>query len=153
LYSVRASTMSSASAAVRGPRTPAASAASSACIASATDASEIPPTSGVVYERPVVLVLYRQDHGFLLDTVIPRRGAEAPWLTVRPLPAANSLVWHEVPLSGNSAHEFEAQITDLQPFLAKNWKAGVSKTTGNPADRRLRPGDRSQPYPRALRPG
>src|SRR5438552_5352048 len=58
--------------------------------------------------------------------------AEAPWLTVRSLAAANSLIWHEVPLAGNSAHQFEKQITALQPFLADNWKAGVSKTTGNP---------------------
>ena len=28
-----------------------------------------------VYERPVVLVLYREDHKFLLDSVIPRQGA------------------------------------------------------------------------------
>jgi len=58
--------------------------------------------------------------------------AEAPWLTVRSLAAANSLVWHEQALSGNSAHDFERQITDLQPFLAENWKAGVSAKTGNP---------------------
>ncbi|MFI4989036.1 MAG: hypothetical protein ACHQF3_16540 [Alphaproteobacteria bacterium] len=58
--------------------------------------------------------------------------AEAPWLTVRSLTAANSLVWREAALSGNSAHHFASQITDLQPFLAENWKARVSRTTGNP---------------------
>ena len=58
--------------------------------------------------------------------------AEAPWLAVKSMNAASSLVWHEVSLTGNSAHQFEQQITDLEPFLAENWKAGVSPKTGNP---------------------
>lgn len=58
--------------------------------------------------------------------------ADAPWLAVKSLSAASSLVWHEMPLAGNSAHRFEQQITDLEPFLAENWKAGVSPKTGNP---------------------
>src|SRR5690242_1299756 len=58
--------------------------------------------------------------------------AEAPWLTPRSVAAATSLVWHEVPLAGSTAHEFEDQITALQPFLAENWKAAVSQTSGNP---------------------
>jgi hypothetical protein len=37
-----------------------------------------------------------------------------------------------MPLVGNSAHRFEQQITDLEPFLADNWKARVSPATGNP---------------------
>jgi len=58
--------------------------------------------------------------------------ADAPWLAVKSLSAASSLVWHEVPLTGNSAYRFEQQITDLVPFLAQNWRAGVSPKTGNP---------------------
>ena len=58
--------------------------------------------------------------------------ADAPWLHVKSLNAASSLVWHELPLQGNSAHRFEQQIIDLEPFLAQNWKAGVSARTGNP---------------------
>ncbi len=58
--------------------------------------------------------------------------ADAPWLAVKSLNAASSLVWHELPLTGNSAHRFEQQIIDLEPFLAQNWKAGVSARTGNP---------------------
>ena len=58
--------------------------------------------------------------------------AEAPWLAVKSMSAASSLVWQEVALTGNSAHQFEQQITDLEPFLAENWKAGVSPKTGNP---------------------
>ena len=59
--------------------------------------------------------------------------ADAPWLHVKSLSAASSLVWHEVPLAGDSAYRFEQQITDLVPFLSQNWKAGVSPKTGNPA--------------------
>jgi SAM-dependent methyltransferase len=58
--------------------------------------------------------------------------ADAPWLAVKSVSAASSLVWHEVPLSGTTAHKFESQITDLEPFLADNWKAGLSPKTGNP---------------------
>ena len=58
--------------------------------------------------------------------------AEAPWLAVKSLSAATSLVWHEVALDGNTAHSFEKQITDLEPFLAENWKARVSPKSGNP---------------------
>ncbi len=58
--------------------------------------------------------------------------ADAPWLAVKSLNAASSMVWHELPLTGNSAHRFEEQIMALEPFLAENWKAGVSARTGNP---------------------
>jgi len=58
--------------------------------------------------------------------------ADAPWLAVKSLNAASSLVWHELPLTGNSAHRFEEQIMDLEPFLAQNWEAGVSPRSGNP---------------------
>ena len=58
--------------------------------------------------------------------------ADAPWLAVKSLNAASSLVWHELPLVGNSAHRFEEQIINLESFLADNWKAGVSARTGNP---------------------
>jgi hypothetical protein len=58
--------------------------------------------------------------------------AEAPWLTVRSSAAANSLVWHEVALTGSRSAELEEQIVDLQPFLAENWRARVSPNTGNP---------------------
>jgi SAM-dependent methyltransferase len=58
--------------------------------------------------------------------------ADAPSLSVKSLSAATSLVWKEMPLTGNSAHRFEAQITELEPFLAENWKARVSAHSGNP---------------------
>ena len=58
--------------------------------------------------------------------------AEAPWLNVKSLSAAASLVWKEVAMEGASAHSFERQITDLEPFLAETWKARVSAKSGNP---------------------
>jgi SAM-dependent methyltransferase len=58
--------------------------------------------------------------------------SEAPWLKPNSVTSATSLVWQEVSLTGNTAHEFEAQITDLQPFLSEHWRARVSGTTGNP---------------------
>ena len=46
--------------------------------------------------------------------------------------AATGLMWHEVALPGTTAHEFEQQITDLQPFLSENWRARISPRSGNP---------------------
>ena len=57
---------------------------------------------------------------------------DAPWLVVKSMSAASSLVWHELPLIGNSAHAFDTQILDLEPFLAENWKARISPKTANP---------------------
>jgi hypothetical protein len=56
--------------------------------------------------------------------------ADAPWLVPHSLTAATSLVWHEVKLSGSTAHEFEEQISGLQPFLAENWRTNLS-ASGN----------------------
>jgi hypothetical protein len=58
--------------------------------------------------------------------------ADAPRFQVRSPTAAARLVWHEAPLLGGTAHQFERQITALEPFLAENWKATVSEKTGNP---------------------
>jgi hypothetical protein len=58
--------------------------------------------------------------------------AEAPWLSVKSVSAATSMVWKEVPLDGNTAHSFEQQISALEPFLGENWKARVSPKSGNP---------------------
>jgi SAM-dependent methyltransferase len=57
--------------------------------------------------------------------------AEAPWLKPISVTSATSLVWHELVLTGNTAHDFEEQIGALQPFLAENWRARTGRT-GNP---------------------
>jgi hypothetical protein len=54
--------------------------------------------------------------------------ASAPWLTVKSLAAASSLVWHEVKLLGESGHSFERQISALEPFLSQSWNARVSSS-------------------------
>ena len=35
-------------------------------------------------------------------------------------------------LTGNTSHGFAEQIEDLEDFLKENWRAGISKKTGNP---------------------
>jgi hypothetical protein len=61
--------------------------------------------------------------------------ANAPWLTVRDVQAASSMVWEEVRLTGNTSSAFEEQITQLEPFLAKNWNAHTGKTGNSVYDR------------------
>ena len=58
--------------------------------------------------------------------------SEAPWLTPKSTAAANGLIWKEVALTGNSSHEFEEQLTELQGFLGENWTAKSSPKSGNP---------------------
>ncbi|MGH8689356.1 MAG: hypothetical protein ACREVQ_16765 [Burkholderiales bacterium] len=58
--------------------------------------------------------------------------SEAPWLAPRAVAAATSLLWHEAPLAGTTAHEFSEQIAALEPFLSANWQARHSAKTGNP---------------------
>jgi hypothetical protein len=58
--------------------------------------------------------------------------SEAPWLTPGSVASATSLVWHELALTGGTAHDFEEQIGELQPFLAEHWRARASRASGNP---------------------
>lgn len=58
--------------------------------------------------------------------------SEAPWLTPNSVTSATSLVWHELALSGDTAYDFEEQITELQPFLAEHWRARLGRSSGNP---------------------
>lgn len=58
--------------------------------------------------------------------------SEAPWLVPNSMAAATGLMWQEVALTGTTAHEFEQQITDLQPFLSEHWRARISLRSGNP---------------------
>ncbi|MCZ6604554.1 MAG: hypothetical protein O7A03_05360 [Alphaproteobacteria bacterium] len=57
--------------------------------------------------------------------------SESPWLTTNSSAAASSFVWKECALEGDTAHEFEEQITELGPFLAENWQARIG-ARGNP---------------------
>ena len=55
--------------------------------------------------------------------------SEAPWLRPR---IDRPINWHEVPLAGGSAHEFENQLRDLQPVVDEGWQVDISPRTGNP---------------------
>jgi hypothetical protein len=57
---------------------------------------------------------------------------EAPWLMPDSVTSATSLAWHEVALTGETAHDFEEQIAALAPFLDEYWRAHVSPASGNP---------------------
>ena len=57
---------------------------------------------------------------------------EAPWLAPESVEGATSLVWHELALTGSSGYDFERQISDLQPFLAANWRARTGARSGGP---------------------
>jgi hypothetical protein len=57
---------------------------------------------------------------------------EAPWLSPKALAAATSMVWHELPLAGATAHEFGEQIAGLERFLATHWQARQNPRSGNP---------------------
>ncbi len=71
-----------------------------------------PKTGNPIYERPVVLVLYREDYQFLLDDIIPKRGA------VR---ADFDLVLASQPYRSRLSAEFKAQkvVTPLTKALGK----------------------------------
>ena len=58
--------------------------------------------------------------------------SEAPWLMPRNVSAAAALNWHEVPLRGNTAWEFDEQIKSLLPILSDGWQVTASEKTGNP---------------------
>jgi SAM-dependent methyltransferase len=57
---------------------------------------------------------------------------EAPLLTPNDPAAVEKVVWHEVELKGNTAAQFDDQITALQPFLTEHWRARISPKSGNP---------------------
>jgi hypothetical protein len=58
--------------------------------------------------------------------------SETPWIAAKSAAEASAMVWRHIPLKGTTSAEFEEQITDLQPFLMDNWRAGASPNTGNP---------------------
>jgi SAM-dependent methyltransferase len=85
-----------------------------------------PETGGSVYERPVVLVIYREDCRFLLDTVLPRRGA------VR---ADFDLVIASQPYRARASDTFKARrvIAPLAEALAPGGRLlGIHSCGGDP---------------------
>jgi hypothetical protein len=58
--------------------------------------------------------------------------SEAPRLMLRDVQAAAALNWHEVRLTGGTAHEYGEQIEALGPTLSYGWQTRPSPKTGNP---------------------
>jgi hypothetical protein len=58
--------------------------------------------------------------------------AEAPALFPRNPDFHSAVKWIDVPLRGNSAHEFFLQIHELDDVLTQNWQTASSPKTGNP---------------------
>jgi SAM-dependent methyltransferase len=58
--------------------------------------------------------------------------AEAPWLEPKNEKDKSRMIWKEVALKGDTSHEFDEQIKDLDSFLAKQWQARHSPKSGNP---------------------
>jgi hypothetical protein len=58
--------------------------------------------------------------------------AEAPHLFPRAPELADKVRWIDVPLDGNTAHEFFLQMHELDDQLTHNWQTASSPKTGNP---------------------
>ncbi len=61
---------------------------------------------------------------------------EAPWLHPHKADDRAGLIWREVPLTGTSAHEIDAQIQDQADFVRQAWATRTSPLSGNPVYRR-----------------
>lgn len=71
------------------------------------------------------------EHPQLVMVITNMNYREAPYLTARPS-VADKLRWYDVPLEGNTSHEFCRQLRGLHPLIAEGWKVKVSEKTGNP---------------------
>ncbi len=57
---------------------------------------------------------------------------EAPWLMPNDVARASALNWIDMPLKGNSAHEFGEQLRGIDKELVDGWQVKASEKTGNP---------------------
>jgi len=58
--------------------------------------------------------------------------AEAPWLMPNDVAKAAALNWLEVPLQGDSAHEYGEQLRGLDKELVDGWQVKANEKSGNP---------------------
>ncbi len=58
--------------------------------------------------------------------------AEAPWLMPNDVSKAAALNWIEMPLQGDSAHEFGEQLRGIDEQLVDGWQVKASEKSGNP---------------------
>ena len=70
------------------------------------------------------------EHPQTVLVVTNMKYAEAPTLT--PGKGARPLKRWDIALKGNTAHNFDKQLQELQDILAEGWTVETSETTGNP---------------------
>ena len=58
--------------------------------------------------------------------------AEAPWLMPNDVAKASALNWIEMPLQGDSAHEFGEQLRGIDKELVDGWQVKANEKSGNP---------------------
>jgi len=71
------------------------------------------------------------EHPETVLVITNMRYTEAPSLSPGGV-RASALNWQEVPLKGQSSHEFDEQIRALQPLVADGWRTRTSEASGNP---------------------
>lgn len=72
------------------------------------------------------------EHPAMVVVITNLNYTEAPRLMLRDVQAAAALNWHEVRLTGTTAHEYGEQIEALGPTLSYGWQTRSSPKTGNP---------------------
>jgi hypothetical protein len=86
-----------------------------------------PKTGNPTYERPIVLTLYRQDHRFLLDSIVPKPGAAK---------ADYDLIIASQPYRSSASAEFKASrvIAPLARAIGPGGRLlGIHSIGGDPA--------------------
>jgi len=58
--------------------------------------------------------------------------SEAPWLEPARKSAREEQLWWDIPLEGNTAHDFSKQISQLDLQLQQGWQTKSSPKSGNP---------------------
>ncbi len=58
--------------------------------------------------------------------------SEAPWLEPKRKSAREEQLWWDIPLEGNTAHDFSKQISQLDLQLQQGWQTKSSPKSGNP---------------------
>ena len=58
--------------------------------------------------------------------------SEAPWLKPKRKSAREEQLWWDIPLEGNTAHDFSKQISQLDLQLQQGWQTKSSPKSGNP---------------------
>jgi len=73
-----------------------------------------------------------QEHPQLVVVITNLYYAEAPWLRTNNPETKLPIKRWDIALKGDTAHEFDEQVRNLQPILAEGWQTKTSEKTGNP---------------------